>query len=106
MTGWEALPFVRWILLVIAAAPLILTLIVVVGGQTSWPRGELTAVLAILGLTIVVVRGFVVRPGQPPARSVSTSAGSGLAGTLIMLVAAARHRAASDTAGKKPPGVL
>src|SRR3954469_15015851 len=107
VTGWDALPFDRWILLVIAAAPLVLTLIVVVGGQTSWPRGELTAVLAILGVTIVVVRGWVVRPGQPP-HSVGVDFGwfVSFAGTVIMLVAAARHRAASDTAGKKPPGVL
>ena len=67
MTGYDALTIMRYILLVIAAAPIILTIVVVVGGQTSWPRGELTAVLAITGVTLVIVRGFIIRPGQPPA---------------------------------------
>jgi hypothetical protein len=107
VTGWEALTVMRYLLLAAAAAPIILAYIVVRGHALSWPRGEVTAVVAVTALTLVAVRGFIVRPGQPPG---SIGVGIGfwvsLAGTLIMFVAAARHRAASDDAGKKPPGVM
>src|SRR3954454_7839844 len=107
VTGWEALTIMRYLLLAAAAAPIILAYIVVRGHALSWPRGEVTAVVAITALTMVVTRGFIVRPGQPPG---SIGVGIGfwvsLVGGLIMFIAAARHRAASDDAGKKPPGVL
>jgi hypothetical protein len=107
VTGFDALKIIRWILLVAAAAPIILAWIVVRGHATSWPRGELTAVVAVLALTLVVVRGLIIRPGQPPG-SVDLNWGYwlSLAGAVIMFIAAARHRAASDDAGDKPPGVL
>ena len=107
VTGFDALQIMRYILLVGAAAPLVLAYIVMRGHALTWPRGELTAVVAVTVLTLVVVRGVIVRPGDPPGQ---IGLGEGwfisLAGAIIMFGGAAFHRARHDSSDQKPPGVL
>ena len=52
-------------LLIAAVAPLILAWIIVRGHALSWPRGELTAVVALVALTLTLFRGVIDRPGSP-----------------------------------------
>jgi len=106
VSAWEGLQFIRFALLAAALAPLILAYIIVRDHALSWPRGELTAVVAITAVTLVLVRGLIIKPGNPPAE-ISLDIGwfVALAGAIVMLVGAVQ-RASRQTGPRKPPGVL
>jgi hypothetical protein len=106
LSGWEVHATMRWLLLAAAAAPLILVWIVIRDHELSWPRGEMTAVVAIAAFGLVAYTGFLDRPGSPNG-SISLEPGfyGALLGTILMIVGG------SITAGqnervRKPPGVL
>ncbi len=63
-SAWEVHPILRWLLLLAALAPLILAWIVLRDHELSWPRGELTAVVAMAALVLVLYNGIVTRPGR------------------------------------------
>ena len=50
------------------SAPLILAYIIVRGHALSWPRGELTAVIALAALTLTIFRGLIDKPGDAARR--------------------------------------
>jgi hypothetical protein len=105
-SGWKSLTILRFILLVTAVAPAILAYIIIRGHALAWPRGELTAVIALAALTFTLFRGLIDRPGTPPGE-ISTGFGwwVALLGSLLILVGSiARTREAG--ARRKPPGVL
>jgi hypothetical protein len=105
-TGWEALSVLRFLLLLAAIAPAILTWIIVRGHALSWPRGELTAVTALAALTFTLFRGVIDKPGSPPGE-ISISYGWWIAllgGALILFGSVWRSR--ESAARRKPPGVL
>jgi hypothetical protein len=105
-TGWAALSVVRYILLIAAVAPAILAYIIVRGHALSWPRGELTAVTALLALTMIVFLGVIAKPGSPP-QEIGITIGwwlALLAGLLILVGSV--WRAQESGAQRKPPGVL
>ena len=52
-------------LLLAAIAPAILAYIIIRGHALSWPRGELTAVVALAALTFIIFRGVIDKPGTP-----------------------------------------
>ncbi|MBV9309369.1 MAG: hypothetical protein JOZ73_00975 [Solirubrobacterales bacterium] len=105
-TGWHALTFLRFLLLIAAVAPAILAYIIIRGHALSWPRGELTAVVALTALTFTVFRGLIDRPGQPPGQiSVAFGWWVALAGGLLILVGSI-WRSRETSAARKPPGVL
>src|SRR4051812_39574518 len=54
LSCWEVHPIMRWLLLAAAAAPIILGWIIVRGHQLSWPRGQVTMVVALAALTLIV----------------------------------------------------
>src|SRR4051794_32149255 len=106
LSAWEVHTTMRWLLLAAAAAPLILVWIVIRDHELSWPRGEMTAVVAIAAFGLVAYAGFLDRPGAPGG-SISLQPGfyGALLGTMLMIVGG------SITAGqnervRKPPGVL
>jgi hypothetical protein len=105
-SGWNSLNFIKYLVLLAAAAPLILAWIIVRGHALSWPRGELTAVTALAALTITVFLGVIDKPGQPPGEiSIDYGWFVALAGGLLILVGSiARSR--ESAARRKPPGVL
>lgn len=105
-TAWSSLLILRFLLLLAAVAPAILAWIIIRGHALSWPRGELTAVTALTALTMIVFRGLIDKPGNPPGE---IGVGYGwyvalVGGLLILLGAVARARESS--ARRKPPGVL
>lgn len=106
-SAWQSLHILRFLLLAAAAAPVILVYITIRGHALSWPRGELTAVVSITALTLVFLRGLVIKPGDPPGQ---ITLGLGwyiaLLGTFLMLGGAVTSRARQDTGPRKPPGVL
>ena len=105
-TGWESLAFFRYLILLAAIAPAILAWIIVRGHALAWPRGELTAVVAVVALVMVLFRGVIAVPGTPP-EEIGLAWGwfVGLAGSLLIL-AGAVWRAQESAPQRKPPGVL
>lgn len=61
-TGWETFPILRWILLVGAFAPLILTWIVVREHKLSWAPGEMTMVVGFAAMVLIIYNGILDRP--------------------------------------------
>jgi hypothetical protein len=106
VSAWQVHPILRWLLLLAALAPLILAWIVLREHELSWPRGELTAVVAMAALGLVLYAGIVSRPGEPRSQ-ISLQIGWFLAviGIVLMLVGGAK-RAAEVERARKPPGVL
>jgi hypothetical protein len=105
-SAWQVHPILRWLLLAAALAPLILAYIVLRDHELSWPRGEMTAVVAMAALGLVLYNGVVTRPGEPRAQ-ISLQIGWFLAlvGIVLMIVGGAT-RAAEVERARKPPGVL
>jgi hypothetical protein len=105
-TGWAALSILRFLFLVAAVAPLILAYIIVRGHALSWPRGELTAVTALVALIMTLFLGVIDHPGSPPDEiSVSIGWWVALAACLLILTGAV-FRSKQSGVRRKPPGVL
>src|SRR5882724_2182707 len=65
-SGWQVHhPLVRILLLLAALAPFILGYIILRDHALSWPRGEMTAVVAIAAFGLVFYHGVVSKPGDP-----------------------------------------
>ena len=105
-SAWQVHPILRWLMLAAASAPLILTWIVLRDHELSWPRGEMTAVVAIAAIGLVLYQGVVSRPGEPRAE-IGLQVGWFLAllGIVLMMVGGAK-RATEVERKRKPPGVL
>ena len=89
---------------VTAIAPRVLAWIIIRGHALSWPRGEMTAVIAIAALTFTVFRGVIDRPGTPPGQiGISYGWWIGLAGGLLILVGSV-WRAKESAARASRPG--
>ena len=106
LSGFEVHTILRWPLLAAAAAPLILLYIVLRDHELSWPRGEMTAVVAIAAFGIIGYLGIIDRPGEPPGE-ISLQYGwiGAIAGVVMMMIGGAM-RAGGTERPRKPPGVL
>jgi hypothetical protein len=105
-SGWDSLTILRFVLLIAALAPAILAYIIIRGHALSWPRGELTAVVALTALVFTIFRGLVDKPGAP-IQEISVSIGwwVALVADLLILFGSV-WRAQESGAKRKPPGVL
>lgn len=105
-TGWASLTILRFLLLLAAVAPAVLAYVILRGHALSWPRGELTAVIALGVLTFTTYRGMIDKPGSPTGEiSVSYGWWVALLGGLLILVGSI-WRSRESSAKRKPPGVL
>jgi hypothetical protein len=105
-SGWASLAFARYLILIAAVAPLILAYIILRGHALSWPRGELTAVTALVALTITVFRGLISKPGTPTGQ-IGIDYGWGVAMFAgLLILAGSIFRSQESSARRKPPGVL
>jgi hypothetical protein len=106
LSAWEADHVLRFLFLLAAAAPLILAYIVIRDHQLSWPRGELTALVAVTTLVLVLVLGFVLRPGEP-RDTISLEVGwfVALVASIGMFIGAVQ-RSAKSAPPRKPPGAV
>jgi hypothetical protein len=105
-SAWTVHSILRFLLLAAAAAPFILAWIVVREHQLSWPRGEVTAIVGITAGVLVLVLGFVVRPGEP-RDTIQIQIGYWLAllASIVIIVGAVMRTTESEPV-RKPPGVL
>ncbi len=105
-SGWDSLSAFRYLIILAAVAPLILSWVIVRGHALAWPRGELTAVVSVIALVLVLFRGVIDHPGTPPDEiSVDYGFFVALAGGLLMLLGAV-WRSQESAPRRKPPGVL
>jgi hypothetical protein len=106
LSAFDAHPILRWLLIAAAVAPFILTYIIVRGHTLSWPRGEMTAVIAIAAAGLIFYNGIIDKPGDPPS-AISLSFGWFIAmlGTLVMFFGSA-VRASEFERKRKPPGTI
>ena len=103
---WESEKVVGILLLLAAAAPLILMWIVIRRHKLSWPRGELTAVVAVTAFVLILVMGLVARPGDP-RDTISLQVGWYVAvGASIGMVIGAAQRSSESAVARKPPGTM
>jgi hypothetical protein len=63
-SAWATFPILKWLLLLAAAAPLILSWIVIRGHHLTWPRGELTAIAGLTALVLILFNGVVDKPSE------------------------------------------
>jgi hypothetical protein len=105
-SAWDVLPVWRFLLLLAALAPFILAWIIVREHALSWPRGELTAVVGLTALTLILVKGFIFKPGEPSGQ-ISLSYGFFIAlFASVLILAGAFVRSTELGKSRKPPGVL
>jgi hypothetical protein len=105
-SGWNGLSAFRYLFLLAAAAPVILAWVIARGHALAWPRGELTAVVAVIAIVLTLFLGVIDRPGQPPSEiSLTWGWFVALVGGLLMVVGAS-WRARESAPRRKPPGVL
>jgi hypothetical protein len=106
LSAWQSLGIIRILLLLAAVAPLVLAYIIVRQHALSWPRGELTAIVGITAITLIFVRGLIIKPGTPSGEvSIDYGWFVALLAGIVLLVGAVIHRSQFDTV-RKPPGVL
>jgi CDP-diglyceride synthetase len=106
LSGWEAHPILRWLLLAAAAAPFILAWIIARDHELSWPRGQVTSVVAIAALGLLGYNGVIDRPGEPSSL-VNLKWGWVVAvlGAVLMLVGSVQRQSKTEIK-RKPPGTL
>jgi hypothetical protein len=99
-------PIGRWLLLAAAAAPFILAWIIVREHQLSWPRGQVTMVVAIAALGLVFYSGVIDRPGEPSGAIELEIGWYGMMlGALLMLVGSVMRQQETEVK-RKPPGTI
>jgi hypothetical protein len=106
VSAWQAHPIMRLLLLAAAAAPFILAWIVIREHELSWPRGEVTMVVAITALGLIFYTGIISRPGDPSG-DIKLRIGWYLAllSGILMLVGSVMRQGESART-RKPPGTL
>lgn len=105
-SGWNSLTILRFAFLLAALAPAILAWIIARGHALAWPRGELTAVVAVIALILIIFRGLIDKPGSPN-QEIGVDFGWFVAligGALIL--AGSLWRSQESAPRRKPPGVL
>ena len=106
LSGWEAHPTMRWFLLAAAAAPLILAYIIARDHKLSWPRGQLTSVVAIAAFGLVGYAGVIDRPGDSNSL-IGLKWGwiVAILGTILMLFGSVIRQNETEIK-RKPPGTI
>lgn len=103
---WQVHPILRILLLAAATAPFVLAWIIIRDHELSWPRGQVTSVVAIAAAGLLFYTGIVDRPGDPPgAIELDWSWYTAMSGALAMLVGSFIRQSETETK-RKPPGVL
>ena len=106
LSAWDVHTILRWLLLAAAAAPFILAWIIWRGHALSWPRGEMTAVVAVAAIGLIGYNAFISKPGTVSSLvSLRIGVFVSLLGAILMLVGSAL-RASAVERPRKPPGVI
>ncbi|MCW2959240.1 MAG: hypothetical protein JWP18_2043 [Solirubrobacterales bacterium] len=105
-SAWEVHPIMRLLLLAAAAAPIILAYIILRDHQLSWPRGQLTSVVAIAAIGLIFYNGVVDIPGEVTSElSLQIGWYFAFVGALLMLAGSVIRQNETETR-RKPPGTI
>jgi hypothetical protein len=106
VSGWDAHSTMRWLLLAAAIAPLILAWIIANDHALSWPRGQMTMVVAIAAFGLIAYNGLIDKPGESNSfTSLQYGWFISLVGTLLMLWGSIRRQNETEIR-RKPPGTI
>jgi hypothetical protein len=96
----------RVLLIAAAAAPFFLAYIIARDHELSWPRGQVTMIVAIAAIGLLFYHGVIDRPGTPSG-AISLKLGwvGALLGALLMLTGSLMRQSETEMV-RKPPGVL
>lgn len=103
---WQIHEITGPLLLAAAAAPFILAWIIVRDLELSWPRGQLTMIVAIAAFGLLFYFGIIDRPGEPSGEiELDWSWYTAVAGPILMLVGSVWRQSESEIK-RKPPGTI
>jgi hypothetical protein len=106
-TGWETFPILKWLLIAAAAAPFILSWIVIRGHALSWPRGELTAVVGLTAFVLIAYNGIVDKPQDGLEMSLGFGYWLALLASIGIFVSGGFRAVESGGGGqRKPPATF
>lgn len=105
-SAFETFPVLRWLLLVAALSPVVLALVVLADWETSWPRGELTAIIGMIAFVLIFFNGLIDRPSE---RDIQVHLDWGyfialLSAAVIFGAGAVRSLDSGGGAPRRPPG--
>lgn len=102
-SGWETFPILRWLLIAAAAAPFILSWIVIRGHALSWPRGELTAVVGLTAFVLIAYNGIVDKPQDGLEMSLGFGYWLALLASIGIFVSGGFRAVESGGGGRRKP---
>jgi hypothetical protein len=105
-SAWDVHSILRWLLLAAALAPIILAYIIARDHALSWPRGQMTSVVAIAALGLIFYNGIIDRPGSPSGEiELEWGWYVAMLGALLMLAGSVMRQQESEIV-RKPPGTI
>ena len=111
-TAFQTFTFLEFLLLAACIAPFVLGWIVVRGHQVGWNRGEVTAIVGALALTLILLNGVILgQPGDGPAGGpdagveVSLTWGYPIAVLAAVVIVVTGAMRGAKGRKKQPPGV-
>jgi len=106
-TAWDTFPILRWLLLAAAAAPFILSWIVIRGHALSWPRGEMTAVVGLTAFILILYNGIIDKPQDGVEIGISLGYWLALLASIgIFICGGFRAVESGGGAQRKPPATF
>jgi hypothetical protein len=110
-SAWQTHSIIRILLLLAAAAPLILSYLIVSSQdeQAKYPTGEFTMTVGLAVIVLVGFNGLISKPGSPPSFGVSLEPAYWLAlisGLMMATAGALRSLESGGGAPRKPPATF
>ncbi len=108
-SAWDTFPIGRILFLAAAAAPLILTYLILRKQGGKYPTGEFTMTVGLAVIVLVIFNGLLAKPGGTPQFGISLEWGYLLAlvaGILMTGAGALRSLESGGGAQRKPPATF
>jgi hypothetical protein len=107
--AWNTFPVNRWLFLAAAAAPIILTYLILTSQKGKYPTGEFTMTVGLAVVVLAGFNGFVSKPGGGGQFGVGLEYGfylALLAGLVMAGAGAIRSLESGGGAPRKPPATF
>jgi hypothetical protein len=108
-SGWATFPIARWLFLLAAAAPVILTYFILTSQKGKYPTGEFTMTVGLAVIVLVGFNGLIKKPGSSISFGISLDIGyflAILAGLIMAVSGALRSLESGGGAQRKPPATF
>jgi len=105
-TFFEVHDISRYLMLAAATAPFILAYIIAREHKLSWPRGQVTMIVAITAAGILFYTGIVDRPGEPSGEIELEIGWYGMMLGALLMAGGSIMRQSETEMKRKPPGTL